>query len=193
MPSVFFFSADYGKSFIYKIIAEEYSTPERFSKLKVMVANDGVYLRDESEEENIYSRPTARNDLYSVNRFRFSDGKLINVYEDWQKKVDELVKKELIRKKIPYADEYGPRFNIFDYTRSTTPPKTHDESNLMANELSDIYIRIEDEVYSDRIKFPVLANQSIDSRYLCNKAVKAKTIIYTTVSNGKKEVVENEQ
>ena len=44
-PVFFFFSADYGKSFIYKIIAEEYRTPERFSQLKVVVANDGVYLR----------------------------------------------------------------------------------------------------------------------------------------------------
>jgi len=63
----------------------------------------------------------------------------------------------------------------------------------MVNQLSDIQIRIEDEVYSKRIKFPVLSSQSIDSRYLCNESIKAKTIIYTTESNGKKEVVENEQ
>ncbi|HBU6977014.1 TPA: hypothetical protein QHC21_003081, partial [Raoultella planticola] len=50
-PVFFFFSADYGKTFIYKIIAEEYSTPKRFSQLKVVVANDGVYLRDESKKE----------------------------------------------------------------------------------------------------------------------------------------------
>lgn len=48
--SSFSFSADYGRTFIYKIVAEEYSTPERFSKLKVVVANDGVYLRDESQK-----------------------------------------------------------------------------------------------------------------------------------------------
>ncbi|MCP5990265.1 hypothetical protein NL344_27985, partial [Klebsiella pneumoniae] len=77
----------------------EYSTPERFSQLKVVVANDGVYLRDESKTEDSYSRPTGLNDLSSVNKLRFSDGNLISVYDDWQKKIDELVKEELIRKK----------------------------------------------------------------------------------------------
>lgn len=54
---------------------------------------------------------------------------------------------------MPYANDYGPTFHIFDYIRKLTPPKTHEESNLMANELSDIRIRIEDEVYSHRIDF----------------------------------------
>ncbi|HCB1919213.1 TPA: hypothetical protein MYQ36_005257 [Citrobacter braakii] len=192
-PVFFFFSADHGKTFIYKIIAEEYNTPERFSKLKVVVANDGVYLRDESQTESVYSHPVGLRDLHSVNKLRFSDGSLISVYDDWQKKVDELVKEELIRKKIPYANEYGPRFNIFDYIRTLTPPKTHEESNLMANELSDIQIRIEDEVYSNRIKFPILLTQGLDSKYQCNKSIKAKTITYTNVSSGKKVVVKNEQ
>ncbi|MDA8505293.1 hypothetical protein NNO02_22950, partial [Citrobacter sp. Awk 2] len=98
-PVFFFFSADYGKTFIYKIIAEEYNTPERFSKLKVVVANDGVYLRDESQTENVYSHPTGLRDLYSVNKLMFSDGNLISVYDDWQGKYYELVKEELIRKK----------------------------------------------------------------------------------------------
>lgn len=65
----------------------EYSTPERFSQLKVVVANDGVYLRDESKTEDSYSRPTGLNDLSSVNKLRFSDGNLISVYDDWQKKL----------------------------------------------------------------------------------------------------------
>ncbi|HCB1919267.1 TPA: hypothetical protein MYQ36_005315, partial [Citrobacter braakii] len=191
-PVFFFFSADHGKTFIYKIIAEEYNTPERFSKLKVVVANDGVYLKDESQTESVYSHPIGLRDLHSVNKLRFSDGNLISVYDDWQKKVHELVKKELIRKKMPYANDYGPRFHIFDYIRTLTPPKTHEESNLMANELSDIRIRIEDEVYSNRIKFPILLTQSLDSKYQCNKSIKAKTITYTSESNGKKEVVKNE-
>ncbi|WP_213239536.1 T6SS immunity protein Tli3 family protein [Citrobacter braakii] len=191
-PVFFFFSADHGKTFIYKIIAEEYNTPERFSKLKVVVANNGVYLKDESQTESVYSHPIGLRDLHSVNKLRFSDGNLISVYDDWQKKFHELVKKELIRKKMPYANDYGPRFHIFDYIRTLTPPKTHEESNLMANELSDIRIRIEDEVYSNRIKFPILLTQSLDSKYQCNKSIKAKTITYTSESNGKKEVVKNE-
>lgn len=185
-PVFFFFSADYGKTFIYKIIAEEYRTPERFSQLKVVVANDGVYLRDESQTENVYSHPTGLRDLYSVNKLRFSDGDLISVYDDWQGKYYELVKEELIRKKMPYANEYGPRFHIFDYIRTLIPPKTHEESNSIANELSEIRIRIEDEVYSKRIEFPKLLTQSIDAKYLCNKNVEAKTITYTSVSSGKK-------
>lgn len=95
----FFFSADYGRTFIYKIVAEEYSTPERFSKLKVVVANDGVYLRDESQKESVYSHPIGLRDLYSVNKLRFSDGALISVYDDWQNEIAGLVKEELIRKK----------------------------------------------------------------------------------------------
>lgn len=192
-PVFFFFSADYGKTFIYKIIAEEYRTPERFSQLKVVVANDGVYLRDESQIENVYSHPTGLRDLYSVNKLRFSDGNLISVYDDWHGKYYELVKEELIRKKMPYANEYGPKFHIFDYIRTLTPPKTHEESNSIANELSEIRIRIEDEVYSKRIEFPKLLTQSIDAKYLCNKNVEAKTITYTSVSSGKKEVVKNER
>ncbi|POT57065.1 hypothetical protein C3432_17005 [Citrobacter amalonaticus] len=191
-PVFFFFSADYGKTFIYEIVAKEYNTPERFSKLKVVVANNGVYLKDESQTESVYSHPIGLRDLHSVNKLRFSDGNLISVYDDWQKKVHELVKKELIRKKMPYANDYGPRFHIFDYIRTLTPPKTHEESNLMANELSDIRIRIEDEVYSNRIKFPIILTQSLDSKYQCNKSIKAKTITYTSESNGKKEVVKNE-
>ncbi|BDO03308.1 hypothetical protein KAM622c_28950 [Klebsiella quasipneumoniae subsp. quasipneumoniae] len=65
---------------------------------------------------------------------------------------------------MPYADEYGPKFRIFDYIRTLTPPKNHEESNLMANELSDIRIRIEDEVYSHRVEFPKLSTKSIESQ-----------------------------
>ncbi|HBQ5928505.1 TPA: hypothetical protein L7612_004597, partial [Klebsiella pneumoniae subsp. pneumoniae] len=90
-PVFFFFSADYGRTFIYKIVAEEYSTPERFSKLKVVVANDGVYLRDESQKESVYSHPIGLRDLYSVNKLRFSDGALISVYDDWQNEIAGLV------------------------------------------------------------------------------------------------------
>ncbi|WP_163291569.1 T6SS immunity protein Tli3 family protein, partial [Enterobacter roggenkampii] len=192
-PVFFFFSADYGKSFIYKIIAEEYRTPERFSQLKVVVANDGVYLRDGSQTESVYSHPIGLRDLHAVNKLRFSDGTLISVYDDWQEKYYELVKEELIRKKMPYANEYGPRFHIFDYIRTLTPPKTHEESNLMADELSEIRIRIEDEVYSNRIEFPKVVTKSINAKYSCDKNIKAKTTTYTLESSGKKEVVKNEQ
>lgn len=192
-PVFFFFSADYGKTFIYKIIAEEYSTPERFSQLKVVVANDGVYLKDESQKESVYSHPTGLRDLYSVNKLRFSDGNLISVYDDWQEKYYKLVKEELIRKKMPYANEYGPGFHIFNYIRTLIPPKTHEESNLMANELSEIRIRVEDEVYNKRIEFPKPLAESVDAKYSCDKSIEAKTITYTLVSSGKKEVVKNEQ
>ena len=84
---------------------------------------------------------------------------------------------------MPYANDYGPTFHIFDYIRKLTPPKTHEESNLMANELSDIR----------RIDFPKLSTKSIDAKYLCNKSIEAKIITYTNESNGKKEVVKNEQ
>lgn len=63
----------------------------------------------------------------------------------------------------------------------------------MANELSEIQIRIEDEVYKDGIKFSKPSTSSIDVKYQCNKNIKAKTITYTNESNGKKEVVKNEQ
>ncbi|WP_415333041.1 hypothetical protein [Enterobacter hormaechei] len=63
----------------------------------------------------------------------------------------------------------------------------------MANELSEIQIRIEDEVYKDVIKFPKPSTSSIDVKYQCNKNIKAKAITYTNESNGKKEVVKNEQ
>lgn len=109
-PVFFFFSADYGKTFIYKIIAEEYNTPARFSKLKVVVANDGVYLKDESQTDSVYSHPIGLRDLHSVNKLRFSDGGLISVYDDWQKQVHELVKKELIRKKCPMQTSMGQDF-----------------------------------------------------------------------------------
>ncbi len=98
-PVFFYFSENYGKTFVYKIIAEEYSTPERFSQLKVVVANDGVYLKDESQTESAYSHPTGLRDLYSVNKLRYSDGDLISVYDDWQERYYKLVKEELIRKK----------------------------------------------------------------------------------------------
>lgn len=94
---------------------------------------------------------------------------------------------------MPYANEYGPKFHIFDYIRTLTPPKTHEESNSIANELSEIRIRIEDEVYSKRIEFPKILTQSIDAKYLCNKNIEAKTITYTSMSSGKKEVVKNER
>lgn len=191
----FYFSSDYGKSFTWYEVANEYNTPKRFSKLKVMVVDSGIYLRDESEEENIYSRPTGSNDLYSVNKLRFSDGKLINIYEDWQNEVDKLVKKELIRKKLPYANEYGPNFNIFDYIRRVAPEKTHDERNSMANELSKIKIKIKikDKVYSNRIKFPIPLNQGVDANYQCDKNIGAESITYLLESTGKKEVVKNGQ
>lgn len=50
------------------------------------MANDGVYLKDESQTESVFSHPIGLRDLHSVNKLRFSDGKLISVYDDWQKK-----------------------------------------------------------------------------------------------------------
>ncbi|MCS6067517.1 hypothetical protein LNO81_11955 [Klebsiella variicola subsp. variicola] len=82
--------------------------------------------------------PIGLRDLYSVNKLRFSDGALISIYDDWQNEIAGLVKEELIRKKIPYANEYGPDFRILDYIRTLTPPKTRHESNLMVDKLSEI-------------------------------------------------------
>ncbi|EMN5248964.1 hypothetical protein RUW12_003142 [Enterobacter roggenkampii] len=192
-PVFFFFSADYGKSFIYKIIAEEYRTPERFSQLKVMVANDGVYLRDESKKEPIYSDGYT-DGLSGVNKFRFdsNSSKLINVFDDMDIEVEKKIKKEVSRRKLPYANDYGPRFNIFDYARESIPPKSHDETNRLANELSDIAIKMTRDVYKNRIEFPQLSDEGSDRAYQCNNEVKAKTIIYIS-KRGKREVVKNEQ
>ncbi|HFP9236418.1 TPA: hypothetical protein ACHOYQ_005330 [Raoultella planticola] len=192
-PVFFFFSADHGKTFIYKIIAEEYSTPKRFSQLKVVVANDGVYLRDESKKEPVYSDGYT-DGLSGVNKFRFdsNSGKLINVFNDMDIEVEKRIKKEVSRRKQPYANDYGPRFNIFDYARESIPPKSHDETNRLANELSDIATKMTRDVYKNRIVFPRLSDEGSDRAYQCNNEVKAKTIIYIS-KYGKREVVKNEQ
>ncbi|PLP35476.1 hypothetical protein CWM98_37250, partial [Klebsiella variicola] len=77
--------------------------------------------------------------------------------------------------------------------RTLTPPKTRHESNLMVDKLSEIRMEIEDKIYGSRVKFPEISTQSIDSKYTCNRNVGAKTITYTFVTSGKKEVVKNEQ
>lgn len=192
-PVFFFFSADYGKTFIYKIISEEYRTPERFSQLKVVVANDGVYLRDESRKEPIYSDGYI-DGLSGVNKFRFdsNSSKLINVFDDMDIEVERNIKKEVSRRKLPYANDYGPHFNIFDYARESIPPKSHDETNRLANELSDIAMKMRRDVYKNRIEFPRLNDEGSDRDYQCNNEVKAKTIIYIS-KRGKREGVKNEQ
>ena len=191
-PVFFYFSSDYGKKFIVKIIGEERNTPERFSKLKVMVENDGVYLRDESEENNVqYPDTTSLNGLYAVNKFRFHEGELINVYDDWRKEIKILVKAELIKRRVSYANEYGPGFSVFDYARLSIPPKTSEETNEMAYELEGIVREAMDKVYKNPIKFPELKNKYMDDKYHCNKEIKAKTIDYIR-ENGKKETVNNE-
>ncbi|KNC05567.1 hypothetical protein AC790_21285 [Pantoea sp. RIT-PI-b] len=192
-PVFFFFSADYGKTFIYKIVAEDYSTPERFSQLKVVVANDGVYLRDESEKVPIYNDGYT-DGLFSVNKIRFdsNSSKLINVFDDMDNEVEKRIKNEVSRMKIPYAKDYNSRFDIFDYARKSIPPKSHNEANRMAYELSDIAIKMKRDVYKNRIEFPQLSNESSDGTYQCNNEIRAKTITYTSKS-GKREVVNNEQ
>lgn len=155
----------------------------------MVVVNDGVYLKDESQKQNVHSHPTGLRDLYSVNKLRFSGGNLINVYDDWQEEYYKLVKEELIRKKVPYANEYGPEFHIFDYIKTLMPPKTHEESNFMVNELSEIRVRIKDDVYSKKIELPKILTKSFNAKYTCDKSIEAKTIKYTSVSSGKKEVV----
>lgn len=191
-PVFIFFSADYGKTFIYRIIAKEYNTPVRFSKLKVMVANDGVYLRDESEPEPAYNNIRRYDYIFRVTKYRFDNDMLINVYGDWDEKIERLIKEELIRKNIPYADKYGPDFDFFDYARKITPPKTNEEINAMADEYSDIASVITKRVYKDKITFPSLPMQSIANKYSCDKAIKAKTITYIS-KNGRAEVVKNDQ
>lgn len=192
-PVFFFFSADYGKTFIYKAVAEEYSTPKRFSQLKVVVANDGVYLRDESKSEPLYSDGYI-DGLFSVNKIRFdrNNSKLINVFYDMDNEVEKRIKEEVSRRKLPYADDYGPHFNIFEYARKSIPPKSHDETNRLENELSNIAIKIARDVYKNKIKFPPLSDESSDSAYQCNDKIKAKTIIYISKKD-KREVVKNEQ
>lgn len=192
-PVFFYFSTDYGKTFIYQIVAIERRTPERFSKLKVVVANDGVYLRDESRKEPIYSDGHI-DGLSGVNKFRFNsnDSKLINVFDDMDSEVERRIEKEVARRELPYANDYNPRFNIFDYARKSTPPKSHDETNRLANELSDIAQEMTRDVYKNRIVFPRLSKESNNSVYQCKKEVKAKNIIYIS-KTGKREVVKNEQ
>lgn len=192
-PVFFYFSEDYGETFVYKIIAEEYSTPKRFSRLKVVVANDGVYLRDESEKEPFYSDGYT-DGLSSVNKFRFdsNSSKLINVFNDMDDEVEKRIKKEVSRRELPYANDYGPNFSIFDYARSSIPPKSHDETNRLANELSDIAIKITRDVYKNRIEYPRLSDESSDGAYHCSNEIKAKTITYIS-KLGKREVVKNGQ
>ncbi|PLR39003.1 T6SS immunity protein Tli3 family protein [Chimaeribacter arupi] len=192
-PVFFYFSSNYGKEFIVQVIGEARRTPERFSKLKVMVANDGVYFRDESEDsENQSSYPTSHYGLYAVNKLRFFGDNLINVYDDWEREIDVLIKQELIKRKVPYANEYDSNFNVIEYARLSVPPKSSEEANRMAYELEEIFIEKRDKVYKNPIKFPELKNKSMDNKYYCNKEVKAKTITYIR-ENGRKETVKNEQ
>ena len=192
-PVFFYFSTDYGKTFIYQIVAIDRRTPERFSKLKVVVANDGVYLRDESKKEPVYSDGHI-DGLFGVNKFRFdsNDSKLMNVFDDMDSEVEKRIEKEVARRELPYANDYNPRFNIFDYAKKSIPPKSHDETNRLANELSDIAQKMTRDVYKNRIAFPRLSNESNNSAYQCNKEVKAKNIIYIS-KTGKRKVVKNEQ
>jgi len=188
-PVFFFFSADYGKTFLYKIVAEEYSTPERFSKLKVVVANDGVYLRDESKDEPLYDnyrRPY--NDISRVVHYSYHSGALINDYDDWNKKINDLVKKELLRKKLSYAELYSPQFDIYSYARTIKPALSNDDVNNMTDELSNIISNVEESFYRNKIKFPSLLNTSFNNMYQCNIINKAKYVTYAS-NNGKKEVI----
>ncbi|QZQ51379.1 hypothetical protein K6L24_06305 [Erwinia persicina] len=188
-PVFFFFSADYGKTFIYKIVAKEYSTPARFSQLKVVVANDGVYLRDESKDEPLYDNyRRSYDDISRVVHYSYDSGALINDYDVWNKKISDLVKKELLRKKVPYAELYSSRFDIYSYARALKPALSDDDVNNMVDELSDIISDVEKSFYKNKITFPSLLDFSVNDQYQCNVSNKATYATYVS-NNGKKEVI----
>lgn len=192
-PVFFFFSADYGKTFIYKIVAEEYSTPERFSKLKVVVSNEGVYLRDESKKEPLYDNyRRSYDDISRVVHYSYISGRLVNNYDIWNEKIDDSVKKELFRRKISYADLYSSRFDIYSYVRTLKPVPSDDDVNHMADELRNIISDIEKSFYKNKISIPSLLNVSIDNKYQCNISSKAKHATYLS-NNGKREVIKIDQ
>ena len=192
-PVFFYFSADYGKTFIYKIIANEYSTPERFSKLKVVVANDGVYLRDESKSEPLYDNyRRSYDDISRVVHYSYTSGSLINDYDAWNKNIDNLVKKELLREKVPYAELYSSQFDIYSYARTLKPTPSDDDVKNMADELRNIISDVEKSFYKNKISFPSLFNTSVDNKYLCNASNKAIYATYIS-ENGKREVIKIDQ
>lgn len=188
----FLFSADYGKTFIYKIIANEYSTPERFSKLKVVVANDGVYLRDESKSEPLYDNyRRSYDDISRVVHYSYTSGSLINDYDAWNKNIDNLVKKELLRKKFLMLS-YIAHNLTFIHMLAHKPTPSDDDVKNMADELRNIISDVEKSFYKNKISFPSLFNTSVDNKYLCNASNKAIYATYIS-ENGKREVIKIDQ
>lgn len=184
-PVFFYFSADYGKTFVYQVIARGYNTPERFSKLKVMVANDGVYFQDSDQR--------ASSEFKEMNRFYLCNGELIDFISERERQLLISFKDVLIKKEKPYAEKYNYTDQyIYDYVHSATPPMTDDEKNSMLNEYFNIKNTVEKKVYGYKLKPPVLPEKSINVKYQCNKSIKARTIIYTWGNNGRK-VVKNDQ
>jgi len=184
-PVFLFFSADYGKTFIYQIIAKDYNTPKRFSTLKVMVANDGVYFQDSDQR--------ASSELNEINRFHLYNGELIDFISERERQFLVLFKEALIKKKKPYAEKYDYTDQyIDDYVHNATPPMTNDEKNIILDEYFNIKNTVEKKVYKNKIHFPALPEKSIDVKYQCNKNIKAKTISYTW-GNGGRTVVKNDQ
>ncbi|PLR39002.1 T6SS immunity protein Tli3 family protein [Chimaeribacter arupi] len=181
-PVFFYFSSNYGKEFIAQVIGEARRTPERFSKLKFMVANDGVYLQD-----------NYRDSLSEVARFRLNNGELISFKDERERELLILFKKKLKEKGMPYADGYNYIDQyIFDYVENIRPLISNSEKNIILDEYFDIKSKIQEDIYKKKLNFPVLMNKSMDNAYHCDNKIKAKTITYIR-KNGKRVVIKNEE
>lgn len=191
-PVFFYFSPDYGKTFIYNSIKDGYDTPKRFSKLKVVVNNNGVYLRDESEEEPLHDDyKRSYNDITRVIFYYYESGKLINIYNYWDKLVYKNIKSEIEKRKLSYADVYDQSFNIYSYAKTLKPVPTSDEINRMADELRDLIGKEEKKIYKNKIKLPIFSKMDRDDKYRCNMDERAKRITYIS-KDGRKEVIDHE-
>lgn len=191
-PVFFYFSPDYGKTFIYNSIKDGYDTPKRFSKLKVVVTNDGVYLRDESEEEPLHDYyKRSYNDMSRVVFYYYESGTLINIYNHWDELVYKNIKLEIEKRKFSYADVYDKSFNIYSYVKTLKPVPMNDEINRMADELRDLIGKEEKNFYKNKIKFPVISKVDRGDKYQCNVNERAKVITYIS-NDGRKEVVNHE-
>ena len=120
--------------------------------------------------------------------YSYHSGALINDYDDWNNQINDLVKKELLRKKLSYAELYSSQFDIYSYTRTIKPALLDEDITSIVDELSNIISDIEKRFYKNKITFPSLLNISINDKYQCNVDNKAKQATYTS-NNGKKEVI----
>lgn len=184
-PVFFFVSIDYGKSFTYQIVDKGYNTPSRFSRMKVMVANDGVYIDYGNEGNN--------NKFKEINKFWMDDGKLVDFLKFREKKSLGAFKKRLLEKELPYAEGYNFTDQyIYDYVDNIKPSITSNQKNKIIDEYFSIKKEAVLGVNKYRLSLPFLLNRSADSKYQCNEIIRAGRVSYINKNDGK-EVIKNDQ